>query len=82
MLEQWLKPRKLLPIMINRTENLLNIRQFLKNIKSPEDLDSEANAHTGIIKDQDAEETTDPEGPEYHEVLGAGSRDEGNTQKT
>ena len=59
-------------------------------------MDSEANDHTELDNDQDAVETTDPKEPENmdsdssfipelsedHEVLGAGARDEENTQKT
>ena len=59
-------------------------------------MDTEANAHSELNKDQDARETSDPNGPEnmdldssfllevteYNEVLGEEARNEENTQKT
>ena len=59
-------------------------------------MDTEASAYPELNKDQDTVATADPKGPEDldsdssflpelpedHEVLGAGARDEENTQKT
>ena len=67
-----------------------------ENVNDPEDMYAESNAHPELNKDQDAIATTDTKDPEdldadssflpevleYHEVIGAGNRDEVNTQKT
>ena len=75
---------------------MLKLRYSPKNIHAPEYLDIEASDHPKVNKYQDAVATDDtevpedldadssflPEVPEYQEVLGAGAREEGNTQKT